>query len=138
MLAGVRNICKVDNGPLSVAVKMCENMLHSAIMHYMAAKFSEQEVRAIEIKESLIAFPTVAWLMRADCLKVSLEDHLLQFFFHYARDKPPAVVDFLAPFLRFSYLEMYQVLSALRKRNSIRDSNVFQKLLKAEIDVRLD
>ena len=89
------------------------------------------------MKESLIAFPTVAWLMRADCLKVNLEDHLLQFFFHYARDKPPTVVDFLAPFLRFSYLETYQILSAVRKRNSIRDSAVFQKLLKAEIDARL-
>ena len=56
---------------------------------------------------------------------MSLEDHLLQFLFHYSRDKPTAIVDFLAPFLRFSYLETYQIFSAVRKRTAIRESDVF-------------
>lgn len=115
---------------------MRENMLHSATMHYIAAKFSE-EVRAIETKDSQLSFPTVAWLMRADCLKVGVEDHVLQYLFHYTRDKPATVVDFLAPSIRFCYLEMYAILSAVRKRTAIRDSKVFSDMLRAEINARL-
>ena len=85
------------------------------------------------------------WLLSSDKIKVEDEHQILSFIFHITKlrlqkkgcDSAIITANVLSKCLRFKYLDIYNILSALRKNETMQLSEVFSDGVNIELRERL-
>jgi hypothetical protein len=120
---------------------MKEFILHSALMHYFTSNFYSlfkkeftliKQVKTISSNQDKgyllnLPFYTIFQILSSNYLKVEIEDQVLSFIYHYTKrfiDHPTesagVITDLLASTLRFCYLSLDKILSAIKDNNHLR------------------
>ena len=145
-----------DEITFSVYIK--EYFIHSSIMHTLSHSFSKlyqqdynDTVRNASIygahRRSLFTMPfyTIYHLLQSNSLKVDDENTVLGFVFHYVQkigEHYPlkiasAITEVLVGTLRYNFLCLRKILSAIRRSELLRTCPQFISLLKMEMNYRV-
>lgn len=92
-----------------------------------------------------MADPVLFWLLSSDNIKVEDEHQILSFIFHTTKlrsqrknwEAAIITANLLSKCLRFNFLDIYNIMSAIRKNETLQHSEVFSDGVSSEIQERL-
>lgn len=151
-----------DSSKLKIRVSIEEYMFHSAMIHNFANNFQRLFREEIAKEESLKVCSPIAvsnalvglfhlsdqvlfWLLSSDNIKVEDEHHILSFVFQHTKLKTLRKglangiqsANLLSRCIRFNLLDIYNIMSALRKNEALQLSEVFTDAINYEFAERL-
>lgn len=77
-------------------------------------------------------------LLSSNHLDVSQENQVMRFIYNYAAGKQSGQIDVISQAIRYSFIDIDDLLSLLKKSAEIRSSKMFIKLIKEELFARIN
>ena len=123
---------------------MKEYILHSGVMHYLSSNFSKLYQQDCHLKHNLLNmhFANFYQLLKSNSLRVDDENEVLGFVFNYvlqieSNKVANKVTNLLASALRYNFICLRKILSAIRRNEHLRGSKEFVERLRNEMNYRV-
>lgn len=149
------NLSKLRDGEdITFKVFIKEYLIHSSIMHTLALNFSKyyqqdynEAIRRHTGTRTLFTVPfnSIHHLLQSNSLRVDDENSVLGFLFNYVENLTDVypikvaqyITEILVGTLRYNFLCLRKILSAIRRSEVLRKSQNFIKYLKTEMHFRV-
>lgn len=151
------NLSQLQNSDeFTVKVYLSEFLLHSAVMHQIADNFPrlfKQDYNTLfyeNIRNRCsifnMSFCTLYHLLMSNSLRVEDENTVLGYLFHYLENfggvypekTTRHVANLLVQALRYNFLCLRKIMSALRRNEWLRGSKIFMDLSRSEMSWRVN